>query len=901
MEPYPLSKLNPDTSEWRIRAKVLAIWQEYYDHYSTVDVVLVDDKGGKIHGIIPMELMPQFSSRIVENRWIVITDFILRPVVDALKPVAHRFELYEWVVETKVLCSWTRRLENSGRRLEFVLADREGNKIQCSLWGEVYDKFVSVIVSGGWFRIKDFKVVHQTGDCRATLHRYKMILLKNTTIVKIPDIDNNKFFDFVDFGSILDRRYSDDFLVDLIGEVVDVQTSNIEAETNGTKLHEGSVVFNDKGVPLSDEVIPDYDYLLDRLERYNESRLVVENKEPNRSLKRTSEDVYGFPSTKRFRPLTGGYKELLEEVGGINDQGHGRLGSEFGEDDEEDDDEEEEDTDGDEEVEEDVDDDEGEGEYEEEETYGEFGYDEDDSIYRTVSFYLRDRRNAMLRCRLFGKVAMTFYDTFKEQADGAVICDVAIHATDCTRIEINPDIRGVECFDELKSKNSLTFIDDINPIHDQYKIKVLILRLWKAYQKDAGNTIEMVLVDEKGSRIHATVEDKNIKKFDGVLKEGDAVTLNPFKLIKYSGDYKSNSLSFKILFYRTTQVKPCDDFPKEVPEKYFVEFGDVLNGSLDTRVFVDVIGQIVNVGPIEDIKIRGKSTPKLDVELRDRGNVRLMCTLWADFAKQVSELFAGSTVSIRDQFLVKNHKRTVRDIVEALEEGMCVTMVTVGSVERTTKWYYVSCKMCNKSVEPYPEILVMMENHLFTIAAFVTRMSLLCSVQFWGSVVHYCSGITVCFRYRLVLEVSDATNYKARFLLFDAMGSTLLRRTAQELYNEVSENDPSILPSEIGALVGRRFLFKVNKQNTNSTHISQTDECIVAIQQAASWVLPVDRLRGLFVMLMGVFCEADPLSVWDATWDSRRYAYNEIQNFETFMRKENSTFNVYAELRKRVA
>ncbi|EFH48638.1 hypothetical protein ARALYDRAFT_351934 [Arabidopsis lyrata subsp. lyrata] len=324
---------------------------------------------------------------------------------------------YEWVVETKVLCSWTRRLENSGRRLEFVLADREGNKIQCSLWGEVYDKFVSVIVSGSWFRIKDFKVVHQTGDCRATLHRYKMILLKNTTIVKIPGIDNNQFFDFVDFGSILDRRYSDDFLVD-------------------------------------------------RSKRYNEGRLVVENKEPTRSLKHSNEDVYGFSSTKRFRPLTGGYKELLEEVGGINDQGHGRLGSEFGEDDEEDDDEEEEeDTEGDEEVEEDVDADEGEGEYEEEETYGEFDYDGDDSIYRTVSFYLRDRRNAMLRCRLFGKVALTFYDTFKEQADGAVICvirwglircyggDVAIHATDCTRIEINPDIRGVECFDELVKEN----------------------------------------------------------------------------------------------------------------------------------------------------------------------------------------------------------------------------------------------------------------------------------------------------------------------------------------------------------------------------------------------------------------------------------------------------------------
>ncbi|EFH70156.1 predicted protein [Arabidopsis lyrata subsp. lyrata] len=399
----------------------------------------------------------------------------------------------------------------------------------------------------------------------------------------------------------------------------------------------------------------------------------------------------------------------------------------------------------------------------------------------------------------------------------------------------------------------------LNPSKYEWVVETKVLCSWTRRLENSGRRLVFVLADREGSRIHATVEDKNIKKFDSVLKEGDVVTLNPFKLIKYSGDYKSNSLSFKILFYRTTQVKPCDDFPKEVPEKYFVEFGDVLNGSRDTRVFVDVIGQIVNVGPIEDIKIRGKSTPKLDVELRDRGNVRLICTLLADFAKQVkvyteanpaavvcvircaqvkewkgnwtisnamgatrvlldppgvfvdefrsglptdgvvltnhdnSELFAGSTVSIRDQFLVKNHKRTVRDIVEALEEGMCVTMVTVGSVERTSKWYYVSCKMCNKSVEPYPEN----------------------SGDDGNPPLYYC-GIcdkdvsAVVFRYRLVLEVSDATNYKARFLLFDAMGSTLLRRTAQELYNAVSENDPSILPLEIGALVGRRFLFKVS-------------------------------------------------------------------------------------------
>ncbi|KAG5396737.1 hypothetical protein IGI04_018551, partial [Brassica rapa subsp. trilocularis] len=42
------------------------------------------------------------------------------------------------------------------------------------------------------------------------------------------------------------------------------------------------------------------------------------------------------------------------------------------------------------------------------------------------------------------------------------------------------------------------------------------------YNKDSGNTIEMVFVDKEGTRIHASVGEQLIKQFEGKLTEGDA-------------------------------------------------------------------------------------------------------------------------------------------------------------------------------------------------------------------------------------------------------------------------------------------------------------------------------------------------------------------------------------------
>ncbi|CAN7063522.1 unnamed protein product [Brassica rapa subsp. trilocularis] len=161
-----------------------------------------------------------------------------------------------------------------------------------------------------------------------------------------------------------------------------------------------------------------------------------------------------------------------------------------------------------------------------------------------------------------------------------------------------------------KKNNSFVLVKNIDSADETQKIKVKVLVLWKTY-KSSGNTHEM------GSKIHSQVEEDLMKKHLTVLKEGEAVSINTFQLKDYLGEFRTNPYPYKITFFRTTKVKAADDFLEYYPEKYFSNFEEILYGKLDKNILVDVIGQIVNIGPMEQIKTKGKDNSKLDNILRD--------------------------------------------------------------------------------------------------------------------------------------------------------------------------------------------------------------------------------------------------------------------------------------------
>ncbi|OAP03861.1 hypothetical protein AXX17_AT3G35330 [Arabidopsis thaliana] len=87
--------------------------------------------------------------------------------------------------------------------------------------------------------------------------------------------------------------------------------------------------------------------------------------------------------------------------------------------------------------------------------------------------------------------------------------------------------------------NSFVYLREINPALDQYKIKVLVVRFWRSFK-----SIEMVLVDGEGTRIHASIEEGLVKRFQHQFVNGESKIIDTFSFVDYDGAISiSNSFS----------------------------------------------------------------------------------------------------------------------------------------------------------------------------------------------------------------------------------------------------------------------------------------------------------------------------------------------------------------------
>ncbi|KAG2276217.1 hypothetical protein Bca4012_043562 [Brassica carinata] len=161
-------------------------------------------------------------------------------------------------------------------------------------------------------------------------------------------------------------------------------------------------------------------------------------------------------------------------------------------------------------------------------------------------------------------------------------------------------------------------VSQLTPYKSMWRIKVKIIRMWKQYTAQGGETIEMVLVDSKGDKIHASVKKDLVEQFDPVLMEGFTKIL----------------INFAIAFVSSTKVRPYEELPMNLTGFTPAKFLDVLDGSLNTDYLVDVIGQIVEYSHVKIVSVNGKDTEKITVELC---NEKLTIVLWGKFAMNVSD------------------------------------------------------------------------------------------------------------------------------------------------------------------------------------------------------------------------------------------------------------------------
>ncbi|CAN6844355.1 unnamed protein product [Brassica oleracea] len=376
-------------------------------------------------------------------------------------------------------------------------------------------------------------------------------------------------------------------------------------------------------------------------------------------------------------------------------------------------------------------------------------------------------------------------------------------------------------------KNIVSYVRELKPRKDTSRIEVRIVRLWRNYNKESGNTIEMVVVDKEGTRIHASVGEQLIKKFDDKLREGDAIVLQLFKVYDATGEYRTTPHPYKIGFFHTTFVGIADDFPTAVPEKYFADFSDILGGNLDHSCLVDVVGQIVNFGSLENKIIKGKDNMRLLVELRDPkfrsvkewkgvysissgyNSTHILLNPTLDFIEEFkaslpddslaltnndsSQWSVGIATSIRARFFVLNERLIIGEIIDSSVVGTFVTLGTIETIDTECGWQYLSCKYHNKKVMPTTNVDAD-DRPLFFCNT--------CDKE----------HIDVISRFKLIANVKDDSG-EANFLLFDANAQAIVRHSAAELYDENEDED--FLPEAVSDLFGKRVLFEISVDADN--------------------------------------------------------------------------------------
>ncbi|KAK9705296.1 hypothetical protein RND81_07G045900 [Saponaria officinalis] len=385
------------------------------------------------------------------------------------------------------------------------------------------------------------------------------------------------------------------------------------------------------------------------------------------------------------------------------------------------------------------------------------------------------------------------------------------------------------------SKRRFNMISEVNADKETWRIRGRLIRVWRVPQLNNTNEtrcLDMIIMDEKQSKIHATIKSSLISDFSQRLREGLLVIISNFGVDLNNDKQRVCSHNFKISFYRTTSIRECENIPIPLYDFDFVNFEDILSNKVNPNIFIDIIDLLKGVSPIVNVGDQVNKKKILKIDLQDASNMTLPVTLWGDFAETLKEyiadhvgpvvvilqfsmirkfrevedlkkcfasddtshtlceISAGNSVIIEEEFSRLSKRKFVDELQEINEPCYCAVLATTVKIETESGWFYLSCKACIRKVTSVGNGLWHCE---------VCRQD----VQF------------VVPRFRVTLRVMDDTGI-ASFVMFDKEVSKLLNTSASALREILmKDDDADAFPKELDDLLKKQFLFRIRITDFN--------------------------------------------------------------------------------------
>ncbi|KAE8768691.1 hypothetical protein D1007_59809 [Hordeum vulgare] len=176
------------------------------------------------------------------------------------------------------------------------------------------------------------------------------------------------------------------------------------------------------------------------------------------------------------------------------------------------------------------------------------------------------------------------------------------------------------------------------------------MRMWDSINPSTDEliSIDMILMDEQGHTIHATIWKNLIDNYKSKIDEGSIYAFSNFKVVD-STKYRPVSNEIKITFLYNTKLKEMKGSSDNFPNYYF-EFAskDTLQERLEKdKQCSDVIGLLTKIKPIES-RITKKKTPSdiREIEILMPEGDKIRVSLWGRLAHHLSEDVIGNQTII---------------------------------------------------------------------------------------------------------------------------------------------------------------------------------------------------------------------------------------------------------------
>ncbi|XP_028805232.1 replication factor A protein 1-like [Neltuma alba] len=190
------------------------------------------------------------------------------------------------------------------------------------------------------------------------------------------------------------------------------------------------------------------------------------------------------------------------------------------------------------------------------------------------------------------------------------------------------------------SSSKTSMIRQIDDSTDRWKIVARVIRRWNVYEKDSPADllcISMLLIDEEGTRIQASVSNKSaFKLFEDKALEGRSYFIANFSVVGNTKEYRATKHPFKITLGKHTYVKEREaDIPEYsynfFPISEIIEITD--KKSVD--YLIDVIGFVTSVGPLEEYRNDSEMKNRMRLTLSDNLENSVSCVLLDECATEV--------------------------------------------------------------------------------------------------------------------------------------------------------------------------------------------------------------------------------------------------------------------------